>query len=79
MWSSLAQCENEMHTLSSVTIHINSPYLCFVVGTWLSKDAKKRVYSLPVECLFALFPPGMCQGGTLLCIFNLIGCSGVRP
>lgn len=79
MWSSLAQCENETHKLSSVTIHIHSPHLCFGVGTWLSKDAGKRVSSLPVECLFALFPPGRCQGGTLLCIFNLIGCSGVRP
>lgn len=65
MWSSLAQCENEMHMLSSVTIHINSPHLCFVVGTWLSEDAGKRVSSLPIECLFALFPPGRCSGGTL--------------
>lgn len=65
MWSSLAQCENEMHPLSSVTIHINSPHLCFVVGTWLSKDAEKRISSPPVACLFSLFPAGRCQEGTL--------------
>lgn len=58
-WSSLAQCANEIHTLSSVTIHINSPHPCFVVGTWLSKDAKKR---FPVCQLSASLPYSLLGG-----------------
>lgn len=72
-WSSLAQCENEMHALSSVTIHINSRHLCFVVGTWLSKDAGKRVSSRRLRASSPYSLLGGAKKGPLLCIFKLIG------
>lgn len=68
-----------MHALSSVTIHINSPHLCFVVGTWLSKDAGKRVSSRRLRASSPYSLLGGAKKGPLLCIFKLIGWSGVRP
>lgn len=58
MWSSLAQCENETHKLSSVTIHIHSPHLCFVVGTCLSMQEK----GFPVCQLSASLPYSLLGG-----------------